>query len=268
MRGVEHYENFPVAPPWLPRAEREALIAVYAFARQADDFSDEPQYEGRRLALLKEWQALLDRRPATPEFAALADACERFQIPKTLLKDLCRAFMLDCRRRSHKDFRSLADYCRYSAAPVGRIVLRIFKMDSPEAVLESDAICTGLQLANFWQDLGEDYRIRRRVYLPSEDMKRFGVRSGDLGAASASPALKKLLAFEVGRAEAHFKAGEGLVERLGGTLKWQIRLTLLGGRRILQKIRDQDYDTLSKRPRLGMPDLPWFAAKLLLGRLS
>ncbi len=255
-RAFGHYENFPVASWLLPEPGRSAVAAVYAFARQADDIADEPGQGGplARVRALKAWQSHLDRAPQAPEFLALHDACRRFKIAKNLLRDLISAFSQDCRKQRYADFGEVLDYCRRSANPVGRLVLRIFGKDSPVALEESDALCTALQLANFWQDLASDAQQRHRIYLPADDMERYGVGMDELLGGAFSDRLRELMRFQVNRTEAYFTRGEGLPARLGGRLGAEIRLTLLGGRRILELIRAQGYDTLSRRPKLSGAD--------------
>ena len=261
-----HYENFPVAGLLLPQPQRNAVAAIYAYARTADDFADEPQYAGQRVRLLKDWMGRLER-PAqgNPVFIALADARERFAIPKGLLVDLVQAFLQDCRKARYRNFKELQAYCRLSADPIGRLMLRVFEADSAEALRESDAICTALQLTNHWQDLSSDVQSRDRIYLPQDEMKRFGVTDAQLKAGRWTQAMDGLMGLQVSRAEALFAAGESLPKRLGGRLGLQVGLTLLGGRRILEKIRQQGFDTLKARPKLGLGDLPWFAAKVVGG---
>jgi phytoene synthase len=263
-----HYENFPVASLLLPRPQRGAIAAIYAFARGADDFADEPQYEGRRLGLLKGWQSRLERPGEDPAFLALHDSIRRYAIPKQHFKDLIAAFSQDCRVRRYANFGSLLAYCSQSANPVGRLVLRVFGVDSAEAALESDAICTALQLTNFWQDLASDAQIRDRVYLPMDEMRRFGVRAQELKEGRFSHRLRELLRFQVNRTESYFARGEGLCSRLKGRLGLELRLTLLGGRRVLEKIRAQGYDTLSARPKLKLPDFGLLLGRLALGKLG
>jgi squalene synthase HpnC len=269
-KAFGHYENFPVASLLLPPAARDAVAAVYAFARQADDFADEPEFgpAENRLALLRAWQANLDHKPKIPEFLALQDACDKHQIPEQLLRDLIAAFVQDCKKSRYKNFKEVLAYCSKSANPVGRLVLRITGRDDAAALAESDAICTALQLANFWQDLASDAQKRDRVYLPADEMKRFGVGVEQLRAGSFGPKLANLMRFQVDRTEALFKAGEGLPARLGGRLGAEIRLTLLGGRRILEKIRFQGYNTLARRPKLGAADAPALLWRFATGSLG
>jgi len=264
-----HYENFPVASLLIPQPQRDAIAAVYAFARQADDFSDEPAYAGRREVLLRDWQARLDRDPGGhPVFTALLDARRRWSLPRPLLADLVAAFLRDCRKTRYRNFDELLDYCRLSAEPVGRLVLRVFGLDSAENLAASDDICTALQLANHWQDLASDAQVRGRVYLPTSEMRRFGVDEDQLLQGRWTPALGELLRLQVDRAEALFASGQDLPARVGPRLGLELRLTLLGGRGILKKIRAQGYDTLTARPRLGALDAPGLLLSGLLGRTA
>lgn len=264
-----HYENFPVASLLLPQPQRDAIAAVYAFARQADDFSDEPLYAHDREGLLLDWRARLDKpHGGHPVFLALEDARRRWQLPRQLLADLVGAFLQDCRRSRYADFDALLAYCKLSADPVGRLVLRVFKADGPGALRASDDICTALQLANHWQDLASDAQARDRIYLPRVDMDRYGVDEAQLAEGRWTPGLGALLRLQVDRAEALFASGQHLPGMLPGRLGLEVRLTLLGGRAILRKIRRQAYDTLSARPRLGAMDAPGLVFAGLLGRTA
>lgn len=257
-----HYENFPVASLLLPQPQRDGIAAIYAFARSADDFSDEPQFAGKREMLLKDWMRRLDRKPeGHPVFTALHDAITRWKLPKPLLRDLLKAFLQDLRKRSYRSQAELHAYCKLSANPVGRLVLRVFAQDSAQNLRDSDAICTALQLANHWQDLGRDLRERDRCYLPMDAQRRHKVKAIDLKAAHVSTALKSALKEQVDLADGLFSQGAGLGRRLPGRLGLEIRLTLAGGRRVLEKVRALDFDTLATRPKLGKVD-----AALLLWR--
>jgi phytoene synthase len=180
---------------------------------------------------------------------------------------LVRAFLQDCRKARYRNFEEVLAYCRLSADPVGRLVLRVFALDGAEACAESDAICTALQLANHWQDLGSDVTTRDRIYLPQDEMKRYKVSEQGLKVRQFTPGLETLMRLHVDRAETLFARGEGLPSRLGGRLGLEVRLTLLGGRRILEKIRAQSYDTLAKRPKLGSLDAASLIWKGLRGRV-
>jgi squalene synthase HpnC len=269
-RAFGHYENFPVASWLLPARARDAVAALYAFARQADDFADEPEFgsASQRRKLLGAWKRKLRQAPREGVFIALQDAVRRFQLPLQLLEDLISAFQQDCSKARYANFDELADYARRSANPVGRLVLRICGQETAASDLESDAICSALQYVNFWQDLGSDVQGRRRFYLPQDEMKRFGVSELDLRAPRASKALRDLLRFQVRRVEAFFALGEALPSRLEGGLAAEIRLTLLGGRRILEKIRAQDYDCLVRRPKLGFADLGVLGWRFCRGALQ
>ncbi len=266
-----HYENFPVASLLLPKEKRPYVAAVYAFARSADDFADEAKYQGRSLELLGEWRAALHVIARDPErgegdrsnldlaphplFLALADTIRRFGLPVQLLDDLLTAFAMDVTKRRYVDWEDLMNYCRYSANPVGRLVLTIFGHSDPEMFRLSDCICTGLQLANHWQDLRIDWG-KDLLYVPKTLMDQFGVGEEDIqriqtdGTAEAFRALMQEL---VDRADALFKEGEPLVEKVSGRLRLELKLTVLGGRAILRQIRASDYDVFSRRPVLSGP---------------
>jgi squalene synthase HpnC len=264
-----HYENFPVASLLLPQPQRDAIAAIYAYARTADDFADEAEHAADRIPKLKAWMARLDKAPGQdPIFVALADARSRFQLPKPLLQDLVKAFLQDCRKARYANFGQVLAYCKRSADPVGRLVLRVFQLDDARNVADSDAICTALQLTNHWQDLGKDVSLRDRIYLPQDEMKRFGVSEAQLKQGHFDAQLQGLMKLHVDRAEALFAQGEGLPARLPGRLGLEIRLTVLGGRAILAKIRRQDYNTLTRRPHLGKKTMAGLAFKALLGRTA
>ena len=262
-----HYENFPVASLLLPQPQRDAIAAIYAFARRSDDFADEPEFAKDRVRLLQAWMKNLDRPAKDPVFIALHDSIQRYKLPKKLLADLVRAFLQDCRKARYKNFEEVLAYCKLSADPVGRLVLRVFDKDSAQACAESDAICTALQLANHWQDLASDVTVRDRIYLPQDEMKRYGVSEGSLKAKKFTPGLESLVRLHVDRAETLFARGEGLPARLGGRLGLEVLMTLLGGRRILEKIRAQSYDTLEHRPKLGSFDAASLVWKGLWGKV-
>ncbi len=251
---VGHYENFPVASILLPRRLRGAVMAIYAFARTADDFADEAQFEGVRLTRLDEWQKMLeDHHPTHPIFIALQDARSRHKIPKQLLIDLVTAFKMDCAKSRYEKFDEILFYCRHSANPVGRLMLSLFGEDSPENLRLSDFICTALQITNFWQDVAVDLK-KNRIYLPAEDLKKFGVSEADLFSQQNKDAFKNLLKFQVDRAEDYFNRGRELGLRLSGRLGIEIRLTVLTGMTILKKLRAVDFDVFNNRPKLEKKD--------------
>ncbi len=271
-----HYENFPVASYLVPRDKRDALAAVYAFARCADDFADEPGAESAgmpdeaRLRQLNGWRRkLLDCYVGCsdhPVFVALGDAVRRFQLSRENFENLLRAFELDVRVNRHPSFASLLAYCSCSANPVGRIVLELFGHREPELVGLSDSICTALQLTNFWQDIAIDHE-RGRVYLPLEDLSRFEYSLDDLAAGKVDDRWRRLLAFQVARTREMFDGGRPLPEKVTPSLRVQLRLTWLGGVRILDKIESAEYDVFRIRPTLRFRDILWLYLQARRGHL-
>jgi phytoene synthase len=251
-----HYENFPTASLLVPREKRDALAAIYAFARYADDLADEPGVEGR-LEALAEWrQKLVDcyaGKADHPVFLALRDTIGKFQLSAEHFENLLRAFGQDVVVNRHADFPGLLAYCRWSANPVGRLVLELFGHREPELGALSDDICTALQLTNFWQDVAVDLE-RDRVYLPLEDLRRFSYSLEDLGARQVDERWEQLLAFEVARTRELFARGRPLPEKVVPELRRQLRLTWLGGMTILEKIERVRYDVFRRRPSLSLFD--------------
>jgi squalene synthase HpnC len=247
-----HYENFPTASYLVPRDKRDALAAIYAFARYADDVADEPGVEGR-LEKLAEWRRKLEEcyagRADHPVFIALRDSIERYNLSQRNFENLLRAFESDVVMKRHPDYASLLAYCSCSANPVGRLVLELFGHRDPELAALSDEVCTGLQLANFWQDVAIDFE-RDRVYLPLEDLKRFDYTIDDLKAEKTDDRWRGLMALETGRTWEHFERGRPLPERVVSELRVQLRLTWLAGTSILRKIEAAGYDVFRRRPRL------------------
>jgi phytoene synthase len=260
VRG--HYENFPVASRLLFGRARRAIAALYGFARLSDDFADEPEYEGVRLERLDEWRRELSAvrdggAPGHPVFVALRDAAREFDLPLGPFEDLLNAFTQDVTKKRYESFAEVLDYCRRSANPVGRIVLMVHGYRDPELFRMSDAICTGLQLANFWQDMSVDLK-KDRIYIPREDFDRFGYSEGEMFRGVVNDALRRLTAFEVVRARGLFAEGRALPSKLSWPLSWEIALTLRGGLAILDKIEAQGFATLDRRPVLGKLD--WLGA--------
>ena len=257
----EHYENFPVAK-MVPKAIRKHVAAVYAFARTADDIADEEhesiaEDDPIRIENLRKFEEQLDLPAENLDsqwswiFIAVADTIEKFSIPKQLFKDLISACAQDVVKKRYADFPELLDYCRRSANPVGRLVLLLHKINDETLFKYSDDICSALQLANFWQDMSVD-RFKNRIYIPQSDWN--GATEEELFAIKASDRVKKILQFECERTEEMFKSGERLVEHLPFPLRLEIKLTLAGGRSILNKIKSQNYDTLWMRPKLNTFD--------------
>jgi squalene synthase HpnC len=250
-----HYENFPTAVRLLPHDLRDPVGVLYAFARGADDLADEGRAgPGERLAALDRWERRLDEalagRPEGPLFRALADMVQRHRLPVGLLRDLLSAFRQDVTVNRYATFADLRRYTRRSADPVGRLVLRLAGHDDAGLDRLADAICTGLQLANFWQDLSVDRR-RGRLYLPLEDLDRHGCDPGEVLAGRGGPAFRNLLADEIVRTRALLDEGAALAPRLGGRLGWWVRLVRRGGRAILARISRLGPRVLQHRPVLG-----------------
>lgn len=249
-----HYENFPVASYLVPRDKRDALAAVYAFARYADNVADEPGVEGR-LELLAEWRQKLRDCYAGhvdhPVFVALRDTVERFSLSEEHFENLLRAFEQDVQVNRRPDFRSVLDYCTCSANPVGRLVLELFGHHQSELFLLSDHICTALQLTNFWQDVAVDLE-RDRIYLPWEDLVRHQYTLEDLRARRLDERWRGLMALEVSRTRELFEQGRELPEKVVPELRLQLRLTWLTGTTILDKIEGAGYDVFRRRPTLRL----------------
>ena len=249
-----HYENFPVGY-FVPRDKRPYVHALYAFARAADDFADEPIYEGQRAEKLLAWEERLHDayrgRAEGPIFVALAETVRRLAIPKELLLDLLSAFRQDTVKSRYDTWEEVIDYCRRSANPIGRLVLIVFAQKDPELPPLSDELCTALQLANHWQDLAIDLR-RGRIYLPRELMERFGAKEWDLSAGRVTEGVRGLMGELVARTREHFRRGRPLCDRIGRELRFEMRLTWLGGSGILDRIEGAGYDVFRRRPRYGL----------------
>ena len=246
------FENFPVALRMLPRTYRRHLMAVYVFARTADDLGDQAP-AGERLRLLAELEADVRAlygggQPALEAVTGLKHAVVECEIPMQPFIDLIRANQQDQVVRRYETFDDLAGYCRLSANPVGRIVLYVFGCFSAERAEQSDYICTGLQLAEHWQDVAEDLRAGR-IYLPLADMAAHGCSEHDLAAAHAAPLVRELMAFEVGRARSLIDTGAPLIGTLGGAARAAVAGYVAGGRAALAAIQAADYDVLAATPR-------------------
>lgn len=274
----DHYENFPVASALLPARMRPHIAAVYAFARAADDFADEgTKSADERIALLASWRERLhaavrsphERRPpvtgepahAVAIFVALGSSIERLELPLSYFDDLLDAFERDLRVVRYESWGDLLDYCRRSANPVGRLVLRIAGRADAQLDWWSDATCTALQLTNFWQDFGVDF-ARGRIYMPRETQRAHGACEENLRAGVAF-AWCKAVEEAVALTRELFERGRPLGKALGGRLGCEIRATWLGGVRILDKIERAHFDVLSPRPTLGIRDAAWIALHLL-----
>jgi squalene synthase HpnC len=248
-----HYENFSVASLLLPRRLLPHFHTIYAYCRWADDLGDETGGGQRALDLLQWWREELllcyDGKSRHPVMIALQDTIRRFHIPPTPFLDLIRAFEQDQVVKRHDTYDQLLDYCRYSANPVGHLVLYLCECFDERNGQLSDAICTGLQLANFWQDVSRDLDIGR-VYLPGEDRIRFGYGDADLEARRFTPAFAELMGFEVKRTRALFEKGMPLIALVPNDVQTDIELFARGGLSILSKIEEIGYNVWQTRPVL------------------
>ncbi|HYI86024.1 MAG TPA: squalene synthase HpnC [Burkholderiales bacterium] len=254
--AVSHYENFPVASLLLPARLREPVEIIYRFARSADDFADEGDDPSElRLQKLNDYRAQL-AAPSAPLFRDLEKIIREHGLPRQLFADLLDAFSQDVTRKRYQNYPEVLDYCRRSANPVGRLLLHLFKRTSDLELTQSDAICSALQLINHWQDVELDYVNDNRVYLPQDDMARFGVTERHLGEKICDPAWQALMKFQVDRARALMLSGSGLGKALPGRVGLEIRATVQGGLRILEKIERVGYDVFRRRPVLKPLDWP------------
>jgi len=257
--AVDHYENFPVASLLLPHRLRQPIAAIYAFARSADDFADEGDLTAaQRLSLLDGYRAELAAIEAAqpsrhPVFARLRPVIAEHQLPHQLFADLLDAFRQDVTQRRYATFIELMDYCRRSANPVGRLLLKLFAADGEERLRQSDAVCSALQLINHWQDVAVDWG-KGRVYLPAEDLARFGVTENQIAAGDTDERWRALMGFQVQRARALMLEGAPLGRSLPGRIGLEIRAIVAGGLRVLDKIEAVDYDVFRRRPTLGRTD--------------
>jgi squalene synthase HpnC len=249
-----HYENFSVASLLLPRRLRRHFHAVYAYCRWADDLADEAQQGDEALRLLAWWRAELlicyDGQPRHPVMVALLETIEQFAIPAQPFLDLLVAFEQDQSLKEYATYDELLGYCRNSANPVGHLVLYLCQCFDAKTAALSDAICTGLQLANFWQDVARDLDIGR-VYLPREHRRYFGYADADLHARRFTPEFAALMRFEVERARELFHQGQPIVARVPADVRLDIDLFIQGGLAILAKIERIGYDVWTRRPKLS-----------------
>lgn len=249
-----HYENFSVATWFLPARLRQHFFNVYAYCRISDDLGDEVGDARQSLLLLDQWQTELDAcfagAPRHPVVVALQETVRACSIPRQPFADLLKAFRQDQSVTRYESFADLLGYCRYSADPVGRLVLYVCGYSDEERQRLSDCTCTALQLANFWQDVALDYQ-KGRIYLPLEDLRRFRVSEEDIAARRATPEFVELMRFEVERAREWFERGLPLVKMVGHELAIDIELFSRGGQEILKAIERQGFDVLQQRPAIS-----------------
>jgi phytoene synthase len=267
--SVGHYENFPVASLLLPRALRAPVAVIYRFARTADDFADEGDAAPEaRLRSLEQYREALreiaaNKTPEAPLFRDLARVAREHALPLQLFHDLLDAFSQDVVKNRYADFPELLDYARRSANPVGRLLLQLFGKGTAENFARSDKICSALQLINFWQDVDVDYRTKNRVYLPQDEMRRFGVTDNHLAEQRCDAAFRELLRFQVDRARQMMLEGAALVRNLEGRFRMEIAITVQGGLRILEKLEAAGYDMFRHRPAHRGLDWPILFARAL-----
>ena len=271
--SIDHYENFPVASWLCPPALRPAVAAIYHFARTADDIADEGDAPApARLALLADYGSALQRAadggdtrgPWQHVFAPLATAIKQHRLPLSPLADLLSAFSQDTGNPLYPDRSALLDYCARSANPVGRLLLHLAGVRDREALTQSDAVCTALQLINFWQDLSIDLP-RARVYVPAADAARVGLDIRQLRAGADSDASRALVRSLVAWARDTMLLGAPLVHRLPGRMGWELRFVVQGGLRVLENIEAGGHNALTHRPTVGKADLPgltWRALRM------
>ena len=265
-----HYENVSVATWFLPQRLRQHFFNVYAYCRISDDLGDEVGAPRASLALLDEWEAELEAcyqgSPRHPVFVALTETVRACDIPKQPFSDLLKAFRQDQTTTRYPTFEDLLGYCRYSANPVGHLVLYVCGYRDAERQALSDFTCTALQLANFWQDVSVDY-AKGRIYLPLEDLDRHGVSEEEIAAAKNTPAFCEMMGFEVGRARDWFRQGLPLPGKVDRELAVDIELFSRGGQEILNAIERQGYAVLGRRPAISRTRKLALVARAALGKL-
>ena len=259
-----HYENFPVASRLVARDLRRPISVIYAFARTADDFSDEGHDEANtRLARLDDYTRKLDSiksgdRQDHPLFIALAATARQFRLPLTPFYDLLMAFRMDVTKKRYANFTEVMHYCRYSANPVGNLVLHLHNKATRENIARSDSICSALQLINFLQDIEQDYRENGRIYLPQDEMIHYGVNEEHIIHKRTDTAMLALIDLQVIRILGLMNQGISLGRELSGRTGFELRMTIYGGLRILDRLHRQRHDIFS-RPRLVKRDWCWMA---------
>jgi phytoene synthase len=273
----QHYENFPVASRLMPPASRPHIAAIYAFARMADDFADEGEDSPEsRLVRLDDWRERLytaaagrlaggDDTDASQVFTALSETIAVHRLDVTLFDDLLSAFRQDVVTTRYETWERLLDYCRRSANPIGRLVLAVTGYHDRTLDARSDAVCTALQLTNFWQDLERDW-AKGRLYVPLEIVRAAGADERDLAARRMTPAWRAALHEVADRTRRLFLEGRSVADDVTGRLKWELRATWLGGVRILDRLEAIDFDVFRERPALGVIDAAAIAGRLVVWR--
>ncbi len=264
--AVDHYENFPVASILLPARFRRPVGLIYRFAREADDFADEGDLQpAQRLALLDNFNHQLDhiesgKPPDIAWFADLADIIREHGLPLQLFRDLLSAFSQDVVKARYTNYPELLDYCRRSANPIGRLLLVLYGAATPQNNAWGDAICSSLQLINFWQDVAIDYR-KDRIYFPQDEMTHYGITEAQIADATTNDTWRAFLRFQVNRTRQTLHSGAPLGRVLKGRLGLEMRMIIAGGERILRKIETVNYDVFQRRPVLKPHDWLLMLAK-------
>jgi len=263
----KHYENFPVGSRLIPKKYRQPIHAIYAFARVADDIADEGSLTSeQRIAKLNEWEWFLlqsmEGKAPDSFFEILAGIIKEFNLPVQYFRDLITAFRKDAVTSTYATFEELLDYCRYSANPIGRLLLIIFHSSNPQNEKYSDYICTALQLTNFWQDISVDTR-RNRFYIPTTDFEQFGITTSELFNGEKKNEFRQLMKFQVERTRTMFEQGKPLIHRVNKEFQKELAFIWLGGTSILDKIEALQYDTRVVRPSLSKLEMAMLALKAL-----
>lgn len=263
-----HYENFPVASRLLPKPLRQPIAVIYAFSRRADDFADEGDLTpAERIAAIDDFGHKLtlieQNKPVdNATFIALADVIKQHKLPISLFHDLLTAFKQDVTKARYADFGEVMQYCRYSANPVGRLLLHLNNAASPQNIGYSDAICSALQLTNFLQDIHQDLEENNRIYIPQDEMAKYGVTEDDIRNKLTNPASRNLISFQLQRTAKLMQAGAPIGKVLKGRMGLELRMTIMGGSRILYKL-NQQHDDIFSRPRLNKWDIAWVIWKAI-----
>jgi len=259
--SVVHYENFPVASILLPTRLRQPVGVLYRFARTADDFADEGTLApAERLARLEEYRDELrrlqqNRPPQSPLFHVLNEMVRAHDLPLQPFFDLLDAFSQDVTKSRYANFAEVMEYCRRSADPVGRLLLHLYGAVRDENLSQSDAICSALQLTNFWQDVGIDFQ-KHRIYLPQDEMARYGITESQIAAADSGGRWPELMRYQTQRARAMLESGAPLARRLPGRIGLELRMIVQGGMRVLEKLDAVRGDMFRQRPVLKTLDWP------------
>jgi squalene synthase HpnC len=265
-----HYENFAVASWFLPARLRQHFFNVYAYCRISDDLGDEVGDPAASLQMLEQWEtelsACYDGHPRHPVFVALAETVRKFEIPKHEFVDLLTAFRQDQSVSQYETFNDLLGYCKFSANPVGHLVLYLCGYRDSDRQQLSDCTCTALQLANFWQDVSADF-AKGRIYLPLEDLRRFGVSEDAIRDRENRSAFRELIKFEVERAREWFRQGLPLIAKVDRALAIDLELFSRGGQEILNAIERQNYAVLGRRPAISKTRKLALVARAALGKL-